>query len=230
MNVIPSSHIPSSAASPETIAAALIRAFATCERRDWPFRHLLLSACLPEALRAELAAYDPPLPPPETGSGRRESANESRFFFDPDRAAAWPAADALRRALIAPEVVAAIASASGAALSGTYLRIEYCRDQDGFWLEPHTDIAAKRLTFLIYLSEEGGREDWGTDLYDQALRHVGRAPAGPNRGLVFVPAADTWHGFEKRPIRGLRRSLIINYVGPEWRARHELAWPDQPLP
>ena len=43
-----------------------------------------------------------------------------------------------------------------------------------------------------------------------------------NRGLIVIPAADTWHGF-------LRRSLIVNYVKPEWRSRHELAFPDQPV-
>lgn len=224
------STIPSSAPfSAEQVAERLIAAFTGAERRSSPFFHLLLRDCLPESLRAELAAHHHPAPAPD-GSGRRESANESRLFITPALAAAWPAAETLRAALIRPEVVQAIAAAGGARLSGTCLRIEYCQDSDGFWLEPHTDIAAKRLTFLIYLSEEGGREDWGTDLYDGTGRHAGRAPADPNRGLVFVPGPDTWHGFEKRPIRGLRRSLIINYVGPEWRARHELAWPAQPLP
>ena len=41
-----------------------------------------------------------------------------------------------------------------------------------------------------------------------------------------MPASDTWHGFHKRPIAGVRRSLIVNYVKPEWRSRHELAYPD----
>jgi hypothetical protein len=47
--------------------------------------------------------------------------------------------------------------------------------------------------------------------------------------LIFIPANNTWQGFHKRPIQGIRRSLIVNYVGAEWRARHELAFPDQPV-
>lgn len=43
-----------------------------------------------------------------------------------------------------------------------------------------------------------------------------------NSGLLFVPGKDTWHGFEKRPIHGLRRTLIVNYVDDSWKARHEL--------
>jgi hypothetical protein len=45
--------------------------------------------------------------------------------------------------------------------------------------------------------------------------------------LIFIPAADTWHGFHRRPINGVRRSLIVNYVKPEWRPRNELAFPDR---
>jgi hypothetical protein len=221
--------LTASSLSPAAVAEHLVAAFRDAERRTVPFFHLLLRDCLPEPLRAAFAAFDAPLPA-QDGSGRRETANAQRLFIDPALAARWPAADALRRALIEPEVVETLGTVSGARLAGTSLRIEYCQDTDGFWLEPHTDIPVKRLTFLIYLSEEGGREEWGTDLYDGAGQHAGRAPADPNRGLVFVPGADTWHGFEKRPIRGVRRSLIINYVGPEWRARHELAWPSPLLP
>ena len=33
------------------------------------------------------------------------------------------------------------------------------------------------------------------------------------------------HGFEKRQIKGVRTSLIINYVTNEWRAREQLVLP-----
>ena len=52
-------------------------------------------------------------------------------------------------------------------------------------------------------------------------------PDPPTAGLIFVPGADTWHGFTRRPIVGVRRSLIVNYVKPEWRSRHELAFPNE---
>jgi hypothetical protein len=44
--------------------------------------------------------------------------------------------------------------------------------------------------------------------------------------MVFIPADNTWHGFEKRAIKGVRKSLILNYVTPEWRAREQLSYPD----
>ncbi len=39
----------------------------------------------------------------------------------------------------------------------------------------------------------------------------------------LIPAADIWHGFIKRPITGVRRSIIGNYVTDEWRERWKLA-------
>ena len=41
--------------------------------------------------------------------------------------------------------------------------------------------------------------------------------------MIFIPGDDTWHGFIKRPIKGVRRSLIVNYVTGAWRDRYELA-------
>ena len=47
--------------------------------------------------------------------------------------------------------------------------------------------------------------------------------------MIFVPADDTFHGFERRPIKGVRKSLIINYVTDEWRAREQLAFGEAPI-
>jgi hypothetical protein len=125
--------------------------------------------------------------------------------------------------------VGAIEQLCGTSLAGGLLRIEYCQDSDGFWLEPHTDIGAKLFTFLIYLSDGPGTAEWGTDLYDGERNWIGRAPFGRGFGLMFVPGGDTWHGFAPRRIAGVRRSLIVNYVKDEWRARHELSFPATPV-
>ena len=114
-------------------------------------------------------------------------------------------------------------------MRGHYLRIEYCLDRESFWLEPHTDIGAKKFTMLVYLSETDDAGSWGTDFYDNDLKHLGQAPGGFNKGLIFIPGHDTWHGVEKRHYSGVRKSIIVNYVIPEWRSRHELAYPDQPV-
>ena len=125
--------------------------------------------------------------------------------------------------------IEALEKRTGATLRGHYLRIEYCQDREGFWLEPHTDIGAKKFTMLVYLSETDDAGSWGTDIYDNDLRHLGQAPGGFNKGLIFIPGHDTWHGVEKRHYSGVRKSIIVNYVIPEWRSRHELAYPDRPV-
>lgn len=47
--------------------------------------------------------------------------------------------------------------------------------------------------------------------------------------MIFIPGSDTWHGVEKRNFAGVRKSIIVNYVKPEWRSRHELAYPERPI-
>jgi hypothetical protein len=162
-------------------------------------------------------------------TGRRETNNKTRMFFDPTAQAQFPGMRALAQAMQSPDVVATWEGLCAIDLSGTFLRIEYCRDGDGFWLEPHTDIGAKRITVLAYLSIGDGADGWGTDVFDGDKKLVESVPGDFNCGLVFVPGSDTWHGFAKRPIRGLRRSLMLNYVGPDWRARHELCFPESPV-
>ena len=44
-----------------------------------------------------------------------------------------------------------------------------------------------------------------------------------------MPSNNTWHGFEPRTITGVRRSVIVNYVTDEWRAREQLAFDGRPV-
>ncbi len=196
-------------------------------RDDRPFRHWTLRDVLPATIWPLLLAL--PFAPPAIAdtAGRRETNNASRLFVSEDARARLPACAVLAEAFQDEATVGLIGDLCGVDLTGSFLRIECCLDTAGFWLEPHTDIGAKRLTLLIYLSLHPDAANWGTDLLDGAGRLVGRASGAFNTGLVFVPGADTWHGFAPRPIAGVRRSLIVNYVGPEWRARHELAYPGQ---
>jgi hypothetical protein len=207
------------------IADAFAASFASARLRETPFRHWLLTDMLPDA--ASRAIADLPALPAEIGDtqGRRETHNSSRRFFAPGDL--WDGVcAATAEAFQAPDTVAMLAEATGAPLNGASLRIEYCQDRDGFWLEPHTDIGAKLFTMLVYLGDDPAM---GTDIYDSQKRHLGAAPFGMGRGLIFVPGSDTWHGFERRPIKGLRKSIIINYVKPEWRSRHELAFANAPV-
>ncbi len=207
------------------IADAFAASLASARIRETPFRHWLLTDALPDETLSAIAEL--PAAPAQIGDtqGRRETHNSSRRFFAPGDL--WDGTcQAVAQTFQAPETVAMLAEATGASLAGASLRIEYCQDRDGFWLEPHTDIGAKLFTMLVYL---GGDPAMGTDIYDAEKRHLGAAPFGSGRGLIFVPGDDTWHGFEKRKIDGVRKSIIVNYVKPEWRARHELAFADAPV-
>ena len=117
----------------------------------------------------------------------------------------------------------------GTSLSGSYLRMEYAQDVDGFWLEPHSALGVKPFTLLLYLSTDEAHIYLGTDIYDAEKTHIASMPFLPNRAMVFVPSDNTFHGFEPRPITGVRKSLIVNYVTDEWRAREQLAFPDAPI-
>jgi hypothetical protein len=170
----------------------------------------------------------------QPASGQRESVKE-RIYLNEALFAEDRLLGAVAAALQSPKLAAAIGRLCGAFLQGTYLRIEYAIDSDGFWLEPHTDLGVKKLTGLIALSGGGQGEknrdfkDLGTDLYVSPDRPFSRVPFEPNGGTFFVPGEATWHGFAPRPFNGLRKSLILNYVSPDWQSRDQLAFPDQPV-
>jgi hypothetical protein len=198
-------------------------------RVDTPYHYWLPRDVLPLDLAQALTEL--PFPAPVIGNtqGKRETHNTQRIFVTPENQDRFPACAELADAFQDDATIALLQDITGAPLEGGSLRIECCLDTDGFWLEPHTDIGAKMLTLLVYLSDHKDAADWGTDVMDPAGNVLARAPGTFNHGLLFIPAADTWHGFTRRPIQGVRRSLIVNYVKPEWRSRHELAFPDQPV-
>lgn len=218
---------PSSRAA--AIAAQFIRALEAAADNRSPWRHWLLRDILPAAVAADVVNL--PITPAAIADtkGRRETNNESRVHFAGDRLVKFPVVRDICTAFQSREATDAIRRICGANLSGTNLRIEYCQDTAGFWLEPHTDIGVKKYTMLIYLSDGPGAENWGTDVLSDANTYVGRAPSPFNSGLIFIPGDDTWHAFQPRPIQGVRRALMINFVGAEFRNRFELAYPGQPI-
>ena len=212
-------------ASVDDVKRSVLDSFAKAEQSETPYRHWIVRDLLPPELIAPLQTL--PFPTPELGgvSGTREVHNKSRNYFDAENRAAHDACDLVTAALQDSEVVAATEKAFGASLDSTYLRVEYAQDADGFWLEPHTDIGVKAFTMLLYLSD--GHEALGTSIYADKETHVGNSPFAPNLAMIFVPSDHTWHGFEPRPIEGIRRSIIVNYVTQDWRAREQLAFPEQ---
>ncbi len=213
----------------DAIAAQLLASIEASEGHPKPYRHWFLSNCLPTAVADEITAL--PFPPPALDgvSGKRELHNATRRYFDVDNRTALPVVEDFAQAFQSRTVTERIESHFGTRLGGTYLRLEYAQDTNGFWLEPHTDLGVKVFTMLLYLSKDPSHGDLGTDIYGGDKHHVGRSPFVPNGAMVFVPSTDTYHGFEPRPIAGVRKSIIINYVTAEWRAREQLSFPDAPI-
>lgn len=217
--------------SPAEIATHVSAGLNVAARFAAPFPHFYADDLFPEPVVAALTALE--LPPPRgSGSGRRDDI-AGRIFFGAAEMARFPVMRAVAEALQMPCVARRIAALTGAPIAGARLRLEYAIDRTGFWLAPHTDIGAKKFTGLIGLATDATQADLGTDLYASretpAAKPTKRAPFRRNGALMFVPSSESWHGFAPRGIKGTRRSLILNYVGPEWRAKEQLAFPDRPV-
>lgn len=213
----------------EAITAALLNSIAASERHEQPYPHWFLNKCLPPEAADEIESL--PFPAPALGgvSGKRELHNATRKYFDIENRGKYPVVAAFAEAFQSRPVTDQIAKHFKTNLDGTFLRIEFAQDTNGFWLEPHTDLGVKVFTMLLYLSKDPSHSNLGTDIYDDEKKHLGRSPFVPNAAMVFVPSTNTYHGFEPREIHGIRKSIIINYVTPEWRAREQLSYPDAPI-
>lgn len=215
--------------SSDDVADALLKSIDESRHTDTPYDHWNLRDCVPGDIVDAILKLPFDAPNLEGVSGKRELHNATRTYFDTENMAKYPACAAFAGGFQAKRVTDRIADFFGTDLAGTYLRIEYAQDTGGFWLEPHSDLGVKNFTMLHYLSKDKGHRDLGTDIYDAEKKHVGRSPFESNAALVFVPSDITFHGFEARTIDGVRKSIIINYVTDEWRAREQLAFPDQPI-
>ena len=194
-----------------------------------PYLHHRLEDVFPADIAAELATL-PFAPPVLNGvSGKRELHNDQRSYFDSVGVARFPIMGAVAEALQSTRVTQTINEAFAADIDDTFLRLEYAQDVDGFWLQPHTDLGVKKFTCLIYLSDGPGHETLGTDIYERPDKHFGVSPFRRGAAMVFVPGDNTWHGFEKRRIEGVRRSVILNYVTSDWRERAQLSYPERPV-
>lgn len=202
-------------------------AMARAADNNAPYRHWIVNGLLPDDILRELQTISFPVATLDGVSGKRELHNDTRHYFDQANIAAIPVVASIANAFQAPRMVEAIEKFFAIELNGTFLRVEYAQDVTGFWLEPHSDLGVKKLTVLIYLSDDDGHEDLGTDIYDGKDQWAARTPFSPNIALAFVPGDNTFHGFKKRSINGVRKSLILNYVTKEWRDREQLAFPDQ---
>jgi hypothetical protein len=217
-----------SLSAPAEIAAFFCQSLDAATRYDAPFPHIYADHLFPDSIVAALA--DLPFASGGTcaASGQRED-EVSRIFFGAAEMDRFPVMRSVAEALQAPEVIRRVGAFCAAPLRGCHLRLEYAIDTDDFWLMPHTDIGVKKFTCLISLADYKFQADLGTDIYNSDNRLYKRAPFRRNGALMFVPGPESWHGFAPRLINGRRKSIILNYVGPGWRARDQLAFPDAPV-
>lgn len=213
----------------QAVVASMQSSIASSKNVAQPYKHWFLSNCLPDDAVAHIQALPFEAPALSGISGKRELHNATRKYFDAESKAAFPVCQAVADGFQSPELTRGIESHFGTSLKGTYLRIEFAQDINGFWLEPHTDLGVKVFTMLLYLSTDAQHAELGTDIYDGNKAHIGRSPFSPNAAMVFVPSTDTYHGFEPRQIDGVRKSIIINYVTNDWKAREQLAFPTTPI-
>ncbi len=211
------------------VSTAIMESLHAAEQFETPYRHWFLKDLLPAPVVDVLRRIDIAPPALDGVSGKRELHNDQRSYFDAANMERHDAMSEVANAYQSQGIVNELAGFFGADLDDTCLRIEYAVDTTGFWLQPHTDLGVKRLTILHYISDEPGQDDLGTDIFNADKSHAKRTPFRENFALAFVPGDATYHGFEERPIAGLRKSLIINYVTADWRDREQLCFPDAPV-
>ena len=207
------------------VAGSFLACLSTARHETSPYDYWLLEDTLPEGFCE--AITDLPYQPPEVEefNGRRETHNALRVYFNSENQAKFEVCRRVVEGFQDPVVRRTIEEVTGADLSDGHLRIEYCQDTDGFWLEPHTDISVKKFSMLVYLSDDPELADCGTRVHEGPpdFECVAAAPYGRNKGLIFVPGKNTWHSVARTPIKGVRKSIIINYVTSDWREKWELA-------
>jgi hypothetical protein len=216
---------PVEKSSSDPVADAFLACLSGARHETSPFDYWLLDGPLPEGCCDDIANL--PFPPPEGAvfDGKRDTNNGMRVYFTRENQARFEVCRRVVDGFQDPTVKTAIETATGTNLSDSHLRIECCQDTEGFWLEPHTDILVKKFTMLVYLSDDPDLADAGTNIHEGPpdYKYVGSAPYGKNKGVLFIPGKNTWHGVGHHPVRGNRKSIIINYVTPDWRDGWELA-------
>ena len=213
---------------PDVIAGQFISSLRASQRKEDYYLRWGLNNVFPQDLCTAVLVL--PIVPPMLGhtDGTRDSYNIRRTFLTPALRQDFQVCESLAQALQRPDVARQFEETCGIEATGTHLRAEYMQDTDGMWLEPHRDIPEKIFSMVVYLCTGPEAKNWGTDIYDDQKRWAGRSSAEFNTATIFKAGPHTWHGFEKRPVIGVRRLMEINYVR-DWKDREQLAFPDTPI-
>jgi hypothetical protein len=226
---VPDSHESAGSNALPLVAQSFLASIFGADGQTEPFNHWLLVDALPAGYCEAIASMPFHAPTSEEANfdGRRNTNDDLRVYFNAEKQAEYPVIKEVVEGFKHPLVRQTIEEITGADLSDGHLRIEYCQDTPGFWLEPHTDIFVKKFTMLVYLLDDEDLALTGTDIHQGPPNHeyVGSAPYGLNKGVIFIPGDNTWHAVGKNPIPAgkIRKSIIINYVTSDWKEKWELA-------
>lgn len=227
----------------EDHAAHVAGRIADAPRSVEPFPHLLLHGLLPPDLFEQVRSLDVPAASlhqhaPGQGPAARES-NRYSVTVTPETLAQvesdTPVLATVFASLWHPLVVQALTARFRPTLETEFGTVELAfkpglvmvEDRTGYELLPHTDLAYKALTVLVYLAPDDADPALGTELYafrgqpthipDNIMQgriprrwfnRVSTVPYRPNQGLAFAPAKNTFHGVgEVRGDSAIRRVL-----------------------
>ena len=219
-----------SAISADAVTQTLLASFASARGGDKPYKHWFLEDSLSPAAVDAVIALPFAAPALDGVSGRREVHNATRKYFDVENRTQFPVVGAMSDALQSEAVTRAVEKTFGTKLNGTYLRDRVRPGHRRLLARAaHRPRRQGRSRCCSTCRRTPAHANLGTDIYDTDKKHVGRSPFKPNGAMIFVPSNITYHGFEPRKIEGVRKSIIVNYVTNEWRAREQLAFPDKPI-
>lgn len=213
--------------SPACVACrtALARSFGAALGCDFPYPHWMLADALPPGLVWALAQLPLGQPSSPVLGCVRPNA-QTRWPFSRRETEDFAACRTVAECFQASETLASITRATGMELRDCRPRITLVREVDGYDCAPRTRCGDARFTLMVAL-DAGGEGNLGPDIYFESGDWASQPPWRAGSGLAFAPSPRSWHGFEPRMIRGVRTSLIVDYVRGSQAPAEKFAFPDR---
>src|SRR5262245_63995484 len=114
----------------DALVSTMLASIDAAQQSDQPYRHWLVSECLPAPMLGSVLALPFEAPSLAGVSGKRELHNATRKYFDAENRARFPICEGFCQAFQDERLTARIAEHFGARLAGTYLRVQLAPDTD----------------------------------------------------------------------------------------------------
>ena len=189
------------------------------EKFEWPWEYYIVDDFFPEEMLKGINGL--PIESDNTECNGTRTNVTGRWFLTPDKSHQGLAQWVVK---FFRDNKTKFEEQFGYDLSNSYMRIEVCKDDNGFFQERHLDTLEKRITMIVYIHRDDEEVDLGTDIFvDETSGQYKRAEWKRNRCLVFKPTDKTWHGFSAREFKGQRRVLICNFVDKDqWESKDQV--------